>query len=1534
VSDATVTLRLQADNRGLLPPVKQAQVAVEELGKAAGQSGRAGAQGLSNIRSGANSAEREIGRLGNTAKLAMGSVAALASISVAKNLAGSFLQAADRAGQLDARMRLATQSQQDYNYALERSKQIAHNSYQSINQVAEIAIRAAEPMRQLGYGIKETLDLTEALSLSLVVSGANSQKSANTIDQFSKAMQTGTLRGMEFQSVLENAPRFVTALEQSLGKTRAELIAMARDGQLTIDQLAGVASQLQVLRDETEAMPTTFEDAMTRFGNSWQEFAEKLNNTVNANQAVVKVIELVADNLGKLALVAAGVALMYGGRLVEALVKASAEKIKTIANTRAAAQAELQAARAAQAAAAGRLSAVRTGIGGTLSLATAEAQLAAAQARTTQATIEASTALRAKAAAVNLAKGALAMFGGSVGLAVTALTAFVLWVRNSAAEAERLAESVRTHFQSALNTYKNFNEETANTAFSGLVEANKTLQESVENVARLDASYRALIVRNASLREEGIVPFQSMVDEVDKAREALDQARHTREQLTREEQRALSVAVEQVQRAAGITHATEQETRSLEDKLRALSNVGQTLEQLKPSLVKHYEETGNAAAANQLLAASFAEIAQAAKRVDWGEIDKALSQQIESAELRRIELTQGRLARRRLELQGLIPDGNIDPAALAQRQAQIDAILEAEAANDRLAESARRATQAENEAKRAAEELKRTREQQAQSQAKYAEEAGAYAAQLKGPLAEAEYQRVQRIKLLDAELEKLNITQADHIALVNAARDVESKRIAELRQQQSAPRALLDTMTGELQLLAQTGEQRELLTRQLRAEHEMREAITSAIEAGNAALRDSPDEQARLIQHARALAAASIEIERHAEHVKEWADVATRGVAGIADIFTDVMTRSIRTSRDMFQALKDVWKRGFADLIRTALEQNLVRPFQQSLMGILSGQGFAAVGQPSGNLAQTLAKGVSGQIVQQTSGGIVSNVVSRVRGLFGGTAATTAASTASSAAPAAAGASGAAGMVSAVPVAGWIAAGMMANAGLYGRGWDVGGQSTDIFKTILKSTGPFGGVVAGPILAADKLLRNLGIGGKLASILTGSSVIARMFGRRAPRITGQGMQGSYGFDGFDGQFYSDIYQKGGWFRSSKRWTETTAIDPEIKGVFDTVAQQVSGHAQRLAAQIGTDISQRLSSVRVNLGRIELDADPEKAKAQIQSAAEAMLDKLSQESVRVLGFGKLLNRGFEGAEILDALGATMEIVAGHAATLGRSLTSLELDNVTRATEWLMQRATQNATSLADEVTSVTGMLRDYASTMAGVQFDLRTQGLNQFQRAALNVERQYREQVNTVNELARSLGLSAARAEDLAAIEQLRAVNMAEVQRQLETERQRLQADLSLSQYSPLTDKQKLSEAMSQLSAAVSAGDIQQARNISQTALDLGRNLYASGQDYNNLYAHVNGLLDTLGDGLNLDMDDGTTMGDLADILNNLHNNIAKALFETVIAPAAAPPVTAPGSGVPITKESEQILRNIESYLRDIRNSGNESLRRQVVEALR
>ncbi|MCU1178165.1 hypothetical protein JAK28_03970, partial [Stenotrophomonas maltophilia] len=83
-------------------------------------------------------------------------------------------------------------------------------------------------------------------------------------------------------------------------------------------------------------------------------------------------------------------------------------------------------------------------------------------------------------------------------------------------------------------------------------------------------------------------------------------------------------------------------------------------------------------------------------------------------------------------------------------------------------------------------------------------------------------------------------------------------------------------------------------------------------------------------------------------------------------------------------------------------------------------------------------------------------------------------------------------------------------------------------------------------------------------------------------------------------------------------------------------------------------------------------------------------------------------------------------------------------------------------------------------------------------------------------------------------------NMGKLQAQIDKDKKAMQYGLSISDLSPLTDQEKLGEAMKELQRAVADGDTSAAQSAVQAALGFGRNLYASGKDYNGLYDQVTG----------------------------------------------------------------------------------------------
>lgn len=796
---------------------------------------------------------------------------------------------------------------------------------------------------------------------------------------------------------------------------------------------------------------------------------------------------------------------------------------------------------------------------------------------------------------------------------------------------------------------------------------------------------------------------------------------------------------------------------------------------------------------------------------------------------------------------------------------------------------------------------------------KFGQQAALAAAAMSGPLDEAMTKHLQNMAQYNELVGKGNLVQADANVLMAQSALEYAKVAAEVEKAMGGPEALLATMDGELVMLGKIGRERELYRRQLENEHDMRQQLQEAIEAAGSkealalakGVSSYEDYERSMLSAADAAAELSLQVEEAAANVEAWAGVVMEGVHGAADAMADFAASGLRDFDNLWDDLKDVAKQGLRDIARELLQQKLVIPIQtkvmdgisnwgsqgggfsmDSLMGLFGGNGSAGGGQNMGNIAGLLSKG-QGLFSAGTLMGFGNNLAA-----FTGSGATAAGGSAAAGAGAA-GSSAAA----AVPIIGWIVAGMMKNAELFDEGWDIANGESWAGKI----------ATAGAVGLADKTFRGLGFNDKTSSILSGSSIHAKLFGRKAPKITGQGITGSYGFGGFEGESYADIKAKGGMFRSDKKWTQYTGLDPNIDRTFDMAARQVRGASTDLAKQLGVDLSQQLAGVKVTLGKLTLSADSAEAKEQLSAYLADMTDRLFTESVKAAGFGGQLDEYFEASDVFGALSASIALAVGNADELGRALNGMEVDKVNKAVDYFQDLASVAGTDLATQIEKVTGLLGNYATLMADVSTQLLTGNLTNYQSQALTIERTYRQQVKAANDYAKALGLSGARAEDLAKIEALRATNMGKLQAQIDAEKKAMTYGLSISDLSPLTDQQKLQETMRELERAVSGGDTNAAQAASQAALGFGRNLYTSGKDYNALYGQVTGLIDGMKVG-NLDLEDGTTMGALADAIEALPDNFSRAVFDLVVDNKAQTETTA------AVQESNALLTDVRTLL--------------------
>ncbi|QHB72929.1 tape measure protein [Stenotrophomonas sp. 364] len=1506
MTDSAVTFRLTAEHSALVAAVTSSKDALALFGSTTlvvSRQSAEGAQGIRQIGDASGSTTQKTTAMTAVLERAKGLLGADFGKDAVKNL----ISMADRYAELSARIALSTKGLANVAAVQAEVFAISQRTSTALDGTVAVYATLARSVDDYGMSQRQQLAMTESINKALALSNTSTGGAASAVSALSQALSEGVLSTDKFNAVINASPRLAEALANGLGLSADAMRRMVADGavsgQMMIDALAHQAGTLDT---EFAQLPLTVGRSMEQLRNAVTQVVGEASEQLGASSTLASGIAFLASHMGTLATAVGVVALAYTSGLGVALVKNAADKLQAILQTRLLAQAELDAARAAEVHAMGRVSLARAGLSSTGGLVAAEAQLAAAQARTQAATEASSLALTAKGAAMRAAGTAMAAFGGPVGLAITALTTFVMWARNSEQEATRLADSVSKGFQSTMGKLEGFSQEGANVGFAGLESSLGTLNDAQQQVEVLTRRYGDLVrQRDMMVARTGWVSpdFKAQMAE---AAESLEVAKVKQVQLSDAYQNAIGISRDAVLQAAGLTDATDTQRSSLEKLLQELAREGQTLDQIRPHLQRWATEQVNVEAANRLAEYSYRDMgnaagtAGAAIRRATGDVTAGLLSRINQLELQEIEQTQGKAAAMRAAVERDLAAKSYAPNSKESEAARTanEYIIKMTLAQDRRAEATRRAAEADREAQRVLQDNIRLAQQREDSQARYASDAARVAAQAQGPLALVEEERKQRITELQGLFNEQKLLQESFDTLKGDADRKADGRIADLLAKQAAPRAVLDTMSGEVERLKMSTSERERYNRELRNEQEMRKAINEANESGAAI---NAERTAGLIAEARAWAGVSIETERQVAQLQKFTDIFNTGISSIADLLADSFSGGLDGSKSFFDRLKDIFKKGWRDVLRTMLDQSFVRPLQEGMSRMMNSIMSGLTGNTSeGGVWSSLGKWFGGADGGASGTGGLKGIFQQVKGLFGGTSASPAGSSvwsgastftpsllsgsgswmAGSAAPntlmgfgnnvggfigagtgtagVGAGVSGAGASASgamAVPIIGWIIAGMMKNAELFDKGWDIANGESWAGKA----------ATLGAVGHADDMFRKIGLNDKTASILSGSSIHAALFGRKKPTVEAQGLIGSYGFDAFTGQSFTDIKAKGGMFRSDKRWTEYGELDQGLNDAFGSMIRRTRNSVTTLADQLGVDIGAQLATVRVDLGKIKLDADPEKAKAQLEELQAGMVDKLTGTGVGMLGFQHLLDRGFEAGDVMNGLASAIALMTGTAQELGRALDGSEIDLVNRTTEMFQRLASTAGTTMEEQVNAITAAASGYGTAVGGAQQDIATAGFSGFATSLLAVKQEERERIRTLQDQAKALGGLTAREQDLATVRQAAQVKTDALVRTLEADL----VDLALGQVDDriqrlggavegtsskieqFLDSLQLSDTLGTatdaerrvttndlMSAAALAGDADAFAQYAQQFLSLSRELNASGAGYQADYDRV------------------------------------------------------------------------------------------------
>ncbi|KAA1140619.1 phage tail tape measure protein [Citrobacter portucalensis] len=262
--------------------------------------------------------QRALAEVTNQLNSAKSSAMGLAGAFAGAYATGHLISLADEWSSVNARLKQASQSTDDFNQSQRSLMDISQRTGTAFSDNANLFARSAASMREFGYSSEEVLNVTEAISTGLKLSGASTAEASSVITQFSQALAQGVLRGEEFNSVNENGDRVIRALASGMGVARKDLKAMADAGQLTADKVVpALISQLGSLREEYNAMPQTVSAATTKIENAFMAWVGGANEASGISRTLTGALNGIADNIDEVAtaagvLVAVGAARWFG----------------------------------------------------------------------------------------------------------------------------------------------------------------------------------------------------------------------------------------------------------------------------------------------------------------------------------------------------------------------------------------------------------------------------------------------------------------------------------------------------------------------------------------------------------------------------------------------------------------------------------------------------------------------------------------------------------------------------------------------------------------------------------------------------------------------------------------------------------------------------------------------------------------------------------------------------------------------------------------------------------------------------------------------------------------------------------------------------------------------------------------------------------------------------------------------------------------------------------------------------------------------
>lgn len=238
-----------------------------------------------------NELERQAQRLNRVLVATFAGVSTVAAVRGVINLLDTY-------NQLENRLRVVTTTQGNLNAVFDELFQVSQRSRSSLQGTVELYSRLAISSRELGVSQRELISFTESVNKAIIVSGASFREANQGIIQLSQGIASGTLRGDELRSVLEQLPTVADVIAKELGVTRGELRKLGEEGKITAQDIITAFQNAEEEIDEAfgKTIPT-ISQAFGLLADNLRFTVGRLDNAAGFSELLVRALLFLNDNL-------------------------------------------------------------------------------------------------------------------------------------------------------------------------------------------------------------------------------------------------------------------------------------------------------------------------------------------------------------------------------------------------------------------------------------------------------------------------------------------------------------------------------------------------------------------------------------------------------------------------------------------------------------------------------------------------------------------------------------------------------------------------------------------------------------------------------------------------------------------------------------------------------------------------------------------------------------------------------------------------------------------------------------------------------------------------------------------------------------------------------------------------------------------------------------------------------------------------------------------------------------------------------------